>query len=815
MPPFDGDTSWDILAKIAESPPAAPRLLKPAIPRDLEIVCLTCLYKHPADRYPTAAALAEDLWRFLDGKPVVAAQLPWWKQAIRWAGKHRVVAGLILGVMLLLVGLLTTLLVARQVQLDANTQIASANSELSSKVVELSEAIGRADTHQKRAEAEAQRAREFGYVSDMELAASRWQLKRHEEVRRLLDRYTADPELKEVREFTWGYLNHQITADSEVIADGEQAYWHAAASPDGMEVALCGDRGEVHLLDNATRKIVHRFKIGPVHTAGVDYSPDGRWLAIAGGDSAIHFWDRKTRKVERIERVFPAPIPVMQVRFLPDSQVVWATSGYSPEWVALDLKSGKQQAQRLEAEATGCHCLFPSPDRRQMAFALGKGLIVKDTETQDILMQQPFDLGRTRAGIYSTDGHWLAVSTEPDTVRVYDTATYQQVHVVKTTSQPLVPAISSSGRMICGNFNGVIDEWNFQDVLQAPADQPLSPRTSWQAHDWTIQLVGFLSKDDSILSAGREGSIRRWIRPPEGFSRRIVGADSSAHYGGRPLSESHSPLCIWRATDNGCEEWNLQSGTMLRRVGAGAPIVSVSASEDHIYIVTEPGQLGVVPLDRPENIRWIVTGFSGPGFRVGGLEISPSRHTAVAWRSNPNLGEWINLESGTRTEIPMLFDPWLHHPRLPFSLIFYPLDGTFDAATLELPSFGVLKRLSLSRGAMVDAAFSKSGRYLVTMGHDSLVHVFHGETFEQELQLTGMPWNGGRLAISPDERTIAVAHEKGPVTLWHLPTGRHLAELPLPEEGPFPVRQVLFTSDGRHLVVCLDDRSIVAFDTRY
>jgi WD40 repeat protein len=134
---------------------------------------------------------------------------------------------------------------------------------------------------------------------------------------------------------------------------------------------------------------------------------------------------------------------------------------------------------------------------------------------------------------------------------------------------------------------------------------------------------------------------------------------------------------------------------------------------------------------------------------------------------------------------------------------------------IELPSLRVLKQINLTRGRMNDAAFTKSGRYLIAAGDDSLIRVFNGESLKEELQFTGMPRHNSRLAISPDERTIAVAHEKGPVTLWHLPTGRHLAELPLPEEGPFPVRQVLFTSDGRHLVVCLDDRSIVAFDTRY
>ena len=71
-PPFRGETPSETARLVIDAEPIPPVRLNPKIPRDLEIICLKCLNKDPARRYPTAAALGDDLRHFLDGEAIEA-----------------------------------------------------------------------------------------------------------------------------------------------------------------------------------------------------------------------------------------------------------------------------------------------------------------------------------------------------------------------------------------------------------------------------------------------------------------------------------------------------------------------------------------------------------------------------------------------------------------------------------------------------------------------------------------------------------------------------------------------------------------------
>ena len=100
-PPFRADTTAETLRQVVEQEPTPPSRWNAKVPRDLEVICLKCLRKEPHRRYPSAAALADDLRRFERGERITARPTGPLERSARWLGRRRVqVASLALGALL-------------------------------------------------------------------------------------------------------------------------------------------------------------------------------------------------------------------------------------------------------------------------------------------------------------------------------------------------------------------------------------------------------------------------------------------------------------------------------------------------------------------------------------------------------------------------------------------------------------------------------------------------------------------------------------------------------------------------------------------
>jgi hypothetical protein len=314
-PPFQADTTLETLLLVQNEDPVAPRRLRPAVPRDLEWVCLKCLRKEPERRYAGAAQLAEELRRFLAGlplrhtRPVGATERAW-----RWCRRNPAVALLLAALGLSLVGgLAFSLGFAWRAEVEAG-------------IARTQKGVAEQETERaKQKEAETRAAKEQSdrslYQVSMQLAQQAWEEGTIDRLRDLLERQR--PERTggvDLRGFEWHYWWGRLHTDLLTLntPPGSGAL---ACSPDGRYL-VGGTVGQVTVWDATTGKEVWSAGTGR-QVAGVAWAPDGKRVAGLGNNgvlqqrSFVRVWDAATGR--QLRMIMLPVLPGLSLPFTGDS----------------------------------------------------------------------------------------------------------------------------------------------------------------------------------------------------------------------------------------------------------------------------------------------------------------------------------------------------------------------------------------------------------------------------------------------------------------------------------------------------------------
>ncbi len=734
-PPFEAESLATLLRQVVETEPVAPRTLNPGIPRDLETIALKCLEKEPHRRYQTAKELAEDLARFLEGRPIQARAVTAAGRIWKWSRRRPSLAALGVGLLLtLLLGSAGVLWQWRR----------AATGEL------LARQNAQAELQQR------QRAEASEYAADMHLAQLALSENNRSLTLSLLDKYR--PKRKsEIRGPSRPAPGKPSILNSEPSTDLRGWEWRYLWQ-------LCqGDESST----------LHRY---PKSIDALVVSKDGKLLALATGGQ-VSLWDPSSkRQLIVLSNGVTAPLALDQTGKL----LAMGNSGPSgPPGVVLWDVQARKVVKALTYNARVRSVSLSQDGKLLATFDNGGGIEVRDWASERILTNVVVSLPRyTAAGVvvFSPDGRLLAIGEDYGRVRLLDLRKGSFL-LLPTQLGVAVTALAFSptgDRLAAGHGYGMgtIRLWdvgsgeicglltNHTDDIRALAFTPDGKQLVSASRDWTIRMWDVTNTNWAQLRclwSSREGLTALAVLPDKktlvsgGSGGTVCFWDATANdraatytnFAVSPATEYASDLDATRFTVEHLDQ------SVVRRLGLAF------TPDSERFITMNVG--GAVVLGDARSLR-LLEYLPAFGSNHWGVALSPDGHWLVTGDSEQQITVW---DWATRQPLTNFALPFEWCGRLRFSHT-----GHYLMAVTVRNNWTTVFRIW------------RTGDWV-------------------EVPLTGRHFQDvSPVDLSPDDRVMAVGHIKGALNLFRFPSLELLGRL---SGHFGAVSGVLFSPNGRDL----------------